>query len=742
MEQDKELIDALDPLFKLPQVKKYLYEVVYKVGSGKKLHPRRFLVTTVGIFLLKKQNFPSKMIIIGSISFCDLVSIYIAGKCGSFSSSNEKIQIKHDSINSIATLVYFLRQAQFPTDILPCSITFCEEDNKSKASHVIRAYDTVFIDRLLSCAFHYNLLVTSPMLRSIHLPSFKTFSITKSIIKSPLLPAILLSLTYEQDVIHLRFVDLALAPILLQLGPLFQYNRFLQTISFERVDFTDSAPIFVQAFAKVHAFRAMNWIFEQIDYNKSFTTFFESISAIGKPVLSLEFRQCNYTIEGFREIIQTIFFNEIFHSLEGFAVHDFPEAEDLPYIVLEIPTCNWVMQNKCLHKISLSGCEIDGSDFLVKLLSFDVGLQQINLSGNNFVTPFRESVKFIVQEIQLLELRNCSFSSFFFSSCVPFISTVAIMELDLSSIKNNNSYEFTSILMHLAELSFPWLETFAFNNNRMNPDQTKIFTRFIEKQASLTSLSINCSIDIEESPFGLNCFIQCLKTKRLKNLSIKSDTTRSFTFGPLLISLFKSLDDILTLDVTNQKIPVQGLNELKPYMQKNLIELHFYGSKFLNFDELADFCESLLETKLQFASFPTNDFIRLLQNESQEKEKRFEMIKTQYLKKYKRYISQKSNILGRTSSTQDVKKTRSLNKIMPEFPSKNLNNCPKQDFKSAVQRSQDVVDLLKECMNDENDTFVEPILSIMANIEEKYSMDNLLNKLKSQYNNNTPSATF
>lgn len=738
MDQEKELLETLDPFFKLPQVKIYWYDVVFKVGISNSLQPRRFLVSTTGIYLIRKKNFPSKFKIIMSISYCDLVSIYVAGNCASFSSSQYQIRFKHEEVYHIASLVYFIRQAQFPTDVLPCNFAFSDNKANEKPIQSPYQYDSLFVDRLLSCAFHYSLLVTKTMLCSIQLPTLKSFSISGSMFDSPLFPAILLSLTYEQDITNLHLIDLTVSPLLQQLAPLIRYNRFIQTITFEHTDFTDSASILDQLFSKTHGFRASNWIFERIEFNKSFGSFFDAISKIGKPIKSIEFKKCTYSIDVFRGVLQSVFFNDCFHSLEEFSVDSFKDSPELlSFMVLEIPTCSWAMQFKRLHKISVTECGIDGSDFLQKIMNFDVGLYHINLSGNFFKTPIKLDQNLVIQELQVLELSNCTFSTSFIESFVKLLKIVKIVELDLSHIQTDGDCNLTMILERLSTLTLPYLEAIAFNDNRMNSAMTCLFTAFIEKQVNLSSISLNSSIDIRESPSGLNNFIQCIQEKKLNNLSLRSDESFDFSYGQLLIPLIKGLNGIKSLDITNQKIQMQGLEELKRLINDGLMELHFNGSNVSSFEDLVSFCEYVLKSKIRLATFPTNDFTRLIRqlsmkNLKSDNEILVDNLKEQFSKNYTGYVIPRSHIFNRTRSisgklAQEVEKI----KVVPR--SESLMKFQKQGIDSAITRTPELEKLLFECLEPEpNESKIDPVLIILSNLDTKYSMKSLLKQLKKQ----------
>ena len=127
MEIDRDFLCSLSPLFRLDDVKIYWCDQVKKVGQTNSLSPRILIIASPGIFLIRKKSFAFQSRIITSISFFDLVSLYVAGDCASFSSRTNQIRVKHQNMTDVAFLAFFIRQMQFPTDILPLNVTLANK---------------------------------------------------------------------------------------------------------------------------------------------------------------------------------------------------------------------------------------------------------------------------------------------------------------------------------------------------------------------------------------------------------------------------------------------------------------------------------------------------------------------------------------------------------------------------------------------------------------------------------------
>lgn len=573
MEIDRDFLSSLSPLFRLDDVKIYWCDQVNKVGQTNSLSPRILIIASPGIFLIRKKSFAFQSRIITSISFFDLVSLYVAGDCASFSSRTNQIRVKHQNMTDVAFLAFFIRQMQFPTDILPLNVTLA---NKNKETFNAPPYqpESLFLDRLLSCIHHFNIMVTNTMLQSASeffpessnnlnnpkplvssnsaqtLPQnlnsiqfatksdpvfsksliqeeiSRVYTFTNDIIDSPLLEQLIMSLAYEQNVDTLKFKSLKLSSILPKCGHLIRSNRFVQTVCLIDVDINGSENVLSQMFSKPHGFKPMKWVFDSCDLShKSFNVFFDAISKNGKNITHLQFIDCFFSNEStFPMLLQSIFFNDGLHALQHLIIDNCVSndqgieghcyIQNLLEHVSEILCCSWAMESKCFHQLSVtkSGSD-DCSLFLTQALTIGSGLEYINLSQNNFVSALTING---FCELKFLGLKNCILSMNFLQSFVQLFKEkkLIVHSIDLSGMKKFlNNDEFTLFLQSLQNVEIDELETLLFDNNLMNSNQTFLFVNFLKCQKKLTNLSINCSISIKESPNGFLSFINYLSSK-------------------------------------------------------------------------------------------------------------------------------------------------------------------------------------------------------------------------------------
>ena len=733
---DRDFLASLNPIFRLDSVKIIYSGSVMKVGQRNSLHPRTFVVASPGIFMIRRKLFSFGSRVVRSISFCDLVSLYVSGDCASFSSKEVQIRVKAKDIQKVAFLVYFIRQTQIPTDVLSLNVNLPDD----AGSLIQSPYqpESLFMERLLSCAFHYNVMLTNTMLLQVDMPQGKTFTINQQVMDSPLFPSVLLSLTYEQDVTHIKFHDLSLVSLLVQCSLLFRYNRFVRTFTFTRVDFTDAERPLLQMFNKPHGLRPVEWIFVDCDVSKpSFVSFFEAMCSVGKRITTVAFKSCAISEDVFRSIFQAIFFNECFHSLECFVLDDMPLLNVMDN-VMEMLCCSWAMQSKCLREIALANCGVDGTDFLKQCFKFDIGLKCIDLSGSELNKPLDPVKDIAVHELSLMKLAGCkNVSLSFFRSLLDLISThsLSITELDLSMLNLENESDMTTVLELLSETTIPGLEVLAFDDNRMDASQTALFVKFLGRHPDLVSLSVSSSIDVSGSPTGLSAFFSTLSGfNDLMRLRLRSDGSMKHTFGKMLIPFLKGemVKKLRFLDITNQSIGAEGIDVLCHLVEHSSLEvLYFDGSITNSLKLLTEICEKLLETNLKFASFPAQDFeksLKILKLDQQEDEivetrdKLSRAFAAKFESQEQEFGPHKLGQFQRSRSTSCSKPAPVRSRAMVRSDS--FGMIP-QGLESATDMSPEVAKLYKECVCAEA-SVPDPIVALISDIQDAISFDGLI----------------
>jgi hypothetical protein len=607
---DCDFLGSLNPLFKLSESMIYWCDQVEKLGHQNQLHPRLFVIASFGVFLVRRKSFNFQSHIVCGISFHDLISLSVTADYAVFRSAVSKIRIKHEKRMDIANIAYVIRVAQFSPEKHRLEVNGLDP---VKALRFVYKPSSLFFDRALSCAVHFNACTYLGALGQIPVPRGQVIEIGKDDLASPVLPTILLSLAYDRTLTQLKLIDLSLSTFLTQAGPLFQWNSTIKTIWCDRTDFTDAATPFAALLNDPHSFRPSDWVFKKCDIAKTvFVQFFETIPRMGGPIRRLEFKHCTISEQVFRSVFEAIFFNECFHSLQIFSAGG-QALGQLTECVCHLTCCRWAMESKCLRRIALKDCGVDGTSVIAQLLQFDVGLREISLDGSDCSKPLPALTKVTICELTYLRLSNAiKMSPAFLNSLFEVLHSysIGIKALDLSALPLSHD-DFSSVLTRMSGETIKDLRALAFDKNRMQSTDTLCFLQFLERQPALTALSLNCSVDASDSPSGLTGLIQFLSKHPLNFLSLRGDDSIKFSFGPLLVPLLTCdifLESITHLDIRHQSVGLEVLAKLLD--QRSLAILHFDGCGCASADALCRFCERVIASPLTFASFPTADFDR------------------------------------------------------------------------------------------------------------------------------------
>ena len=743
---NRELLSSLSPIFNLKDVKIIWAGDVFKVGHANTLRPRFLVISSSGIFLFRNGSFSFQSKLVNSISFFDLVSIYTTDQYASFSSTQTQIRVKLSDMKELSSLVFFIRQTQFPTDVLPINFSFANKQIANTLTLKESPYQpsNVFIDRTLSCMMHFNIHTDNETLEKIQKPLMRSFKITNEMLKLPIFPAILLSFSYEQDVEILKLEKIKLVDLLSQSSVLFSYNRFIKIIEFINVDFQDSHSSLAQLFSNAHNFKPTKWIFSECDLTEiHFKKFMDEVSNIGRDITDLHFSKCKFSDQTFSALFQTIYFNECFHSLNSLSF-DFIEANHILSHLSETLCCSWLLEKKCLHSISVQQAnEVDMSPLLSQILNFELGVTSINFSNNVFKSPLFINNDKKSYELSFIGFKNCKLSNDFINSFISNITKrkIKFRTIDLSCISSNmENSDFTNFLNFLSQLSMPALQSFSFNKNKMNSSQASIFVNFLKQQENLKALSINCSFDIHDSPKGLLSFIEFFNSRSFDYFSIKGNKFASleFSYGRMLLNLLQNLKNAHYLNISHQCIGQEGLEILVPYLNStHLHEIHFDGSNVKSFDFLCKFCTTILSSSVKFASFPEIDFQNLLKATSKFNYDDYETsvndLRDAFLSKYgdlkHNILLENLTSLSQTNKTKEEKE----NTIQSNTKSHILNEetikyVPNSLINSSMNyMQQDIKEIYKECI--ENEHLSQNMQSLLSKIDQITSFDYLFSSI-------------
>lgn len=516
---DRETLSILNPIFKISRVQILWDDDVLDVEKNGTTHNRICLISTTGIYIIKKKSFPHPAKITSSIIISDLATISVVDDKCSFMSSHTQITIQHKNACMFASVVYCVRKAQFPPSILPLTITFPNDDNFELINENSPYQpSSLFIDRVITCALHLKVDIQSSIIQQIQSDlkiTENTFTITKSICKSPLFDAILISLPYDLD-LHKIVVDSCQLSIVFRFfNELLLRGQHVNEISFKSCDFSNSLPFFKQGVTTNGLFKPSKWTFNSIVINESFSALFDSLTLLNCDIKSLTFENCEFSNETMSAVFQSIFFNSCFHHLEFFALNGSLNLSELPFQIASLTCCSWVLLSKCLHMISIKNCSIDVQSILPQLLNSDNGLTNLCLSGGRLVKPLVFDRTPVLNHLTFLDLSNLTVTFESVMSVFDIIKSgnLIIDGLDLSSISFTDDNDKKRFYSKIENITVEPLKTLVFNENVMDENQTRSFALFLKNQSkNLTHLYVNNSIDVSQSSDSVLTFLDSIKS--------------------------------------------------------------------------------------------------------------------------------------------------------------------------------------------------------------------------------------
>jgi len=679
------------------------------------------VISSAGIFLIHDNKYAWQSHLITYISYLDLISIYYSNQTASFSSRNKQIRIKSEHIQTITSLVFLIRQSQFPTDLVPLNLDFGEFDfQKQLPPTSLYKLDQIFLDRVISCVLYLGITINDTvenLIGTIEPLSSRKYYITQELIDSPLFPAISLSISYEQEIHNFHISNSSLSKVISSCVQIFKINRFVKTVVIENCSFIDSAAAIKNCFSVKHNFKPYNWEFLRCDLsNSDFLSFFENLHIITSKVSALSFKEC--IIKDSRGVFQTIFFDDCFHHLESVSIDPFVNEPSLKAGIEELTGCSWIFENKCLRNIEVKNCKVELSESVTTLIRFNIGLSYINLSGNSFLNPIHCQIN---QKITSLVISNSEMNSSFLQSLFSLIFSGQLMvyNLDLSEMiisQTNHKYFLSTVIQ--GDKKIPYLTQFSYNNNEMDSNMSINFSKLINRMDCLTSLSLNKSISIMDSPEGFISLMSVLSSKQITWLSMIGDGTMKMSLGQLLVNyLPKIINNLRYLDVSFQCIGSNGIRFLLSILNKGIEEIYFDGSMILSYEELTIFCEMLYKSSIKCTEFPYSDFQRILKYVSpsldiSELTQNISTIQKAFLAKYKRekikVIIPKDSMRNTQISVQMVTKKASFPSINPPPP-----------IQLAITRDPELEKLFNECIDTNDPSFIEPIYSLWKGIHNQ-----------------------
>ena len=742
--ESEQYISSIHPAIKSGDVRVLYTAKVQEVLKSNELINKIFVISSCGIFLTHKKSFGGAQVD-DFMSFYDIVSINIAGKQCSFSSNGKQIRIKSDKISKLASYVYHVRTTQFPLTLFPCNFHITN-DQKPGISLEVNIYKSKMIlaERITSCAFHYGIDIDSNEMKLFYkYPPlrYNRYMIIPQLFSLKMCQAIILGLSYEQNLHELVISQCRLSDVFDRCGTIFNDNLELQKVVFDECDFADAVPAFHRMLGS-KKFLPTEVSFSNCNgATQDFLSFFEALSDKCNNITSLVFDGTKMNSKSLNSVFQTIFFNDCFHHLETLELNSVGEFDDLELQIGSLAGCSWAITSKCIRTLYVTGCNFDASSMLMKVLNFDIGLHDIHLSNNKFISriPFNIPPK----TSPFLDISYCQCRIQAISSLIEAFATgiIDVYGLDLSSLKMYKPEEIQMLaLMSSDVVVWPHLETFFFDNNKIDVEETLLLSQFIKHQPNLKRVSLNCSIDITESFSGLQGLLDVLAEKPLEELYLRGDETLDFSYGQLLIPFLRKFVEKKTLkvlDISNQKIGSEGIKILRSLLATGIEEIHFDGINASDFNELSSFVRELLKSDLVYASWPHNEYERVLAMpceasankvvyESEEK-----MLHVSFIDHFGFYCDETPRTISHLHKNRCRSTVRPALKEEETNPMKSSAKKADRDKYEKLHlnyRDPDILNTMTQIINVDIDS--DPLINIISSIDKSLNLETLINNVR------------
>ena len=737
---DKDTLGVLIPAFRIPRVQVLWDGDVNFVNSKGQFHERVCLISTIGIYIIKKKSFPHPAKVVDYIVISDLNTIIANENKATFKTYQNEITIQHENISPFVGITHCIRKAQFPLNILPLKTKFPNEEMFGLINDTSPYQPaSLFIDRVITCAVHLRLEISLPLLKMI-ISELKvihsSFKITKKLINSPLFHAVTLALPYDLDLHRIIIDSCPLASVLPFFDELFTRGKLIKELDFINCDFTDSLQSLQNLLSTTSIIKPSKWIFSNIVINDSFTSFFDSLNLLNCNVYSLTFDSCTFTYETMSAVFQSILFNSCFHNLESFSFDGVNNSYDLPLQISSLQCSNWVLLTKCLHFISLSKNNFDATTLIPQLLTIDIGLRKLRMAECNFTSTLSFSKPPPVNHLLYLDLTGSRFTSKSILSIFNLIhsKTLVINGINLSRI-GLNSDEKTEFLSKLYGIELDLLTTFVFDNNELNNDQTLLLSNFIINQRNLKNLSLNNCIDCTNIGPEINVLLDAIDTINLESLCIRADKSQKYCFGKVLVeNIIKiiSKPTLLYFDLRNQIILDEGLYKITQYLLHNSsysLRQLFVDGTYATLNSLLEYCEATINSQLIYAAYPSNDLLMAIANSAEDSNKlqRLESeLFNRFFSKFSKNPCEPPWEIELEQPCDNNPKNVSPVKRDQKIPCLKQFSIIKYFTDSVFQRESNIESLFLECIDTKSHNYKEAIMKFVETIDEKVSFNSLM----------------
>ncbi|OHS94520.1 hypothetical protein TRFO_39309 [Tritrichomonas foetus] len=717
---------------------------VQHVTLSNSLEDRWLLLSYSGIFLLAKKTFHRSLAVTNTISFVDLAMIKVKKSLATFEGKNNtNFSISHPKVVKIASKIYYLHELLFSHPKTQFSLDI-EGSLQSEFNDYLFEFESQqpLSDRFLSCLIHEISTFDESFVKSVYdqlkTESEGTFEITKELATNQFISSISSAISYDNEITTLILSNFSMSAFIPHLTTIISNNNSISCILMKKIDFSE--PFYDNVFELFQdedsLFGATEFIFENCIFGIESHSFFESFSNYQKEIKILSFQNCKFDVGSIELIFQSIFIYKCFHSITAFLINDFAFPEELLPCLVQLGYCEWVLSTHCLQTLSIQNCALKCDQLLNRILKVDCGISDIILSDNCFTGKlYLKSFNSMTS----LTLNGCRFSNF--SILISLFHALSNHEREGIQLNCNSiileDNQWDQFYCKIKNFEIPCLVGLSWDTNSMSLQNITFFVDFIIKQKSLKELSISYCLSNEKEliPILLK-LVSSIKFEVFSMAALNNESALGVDLIPVISELLKC-NSLRSLNISNHLIEDQGMHKILNSMPLSLNELRFDNFGASCAMSIIDICTQIYEKpSIIFASWPSNDEKPALTKspvkQRPELIKQLSELRQKFITKYgKESAGCSEHEFNSVMMSKLITNTSLKNKKKKEIQKKStkVQNYMKDNLilmAKYVDYDDEVLSLLNEC----GDILgVEPMNSIVSEMEKKYTIQDLANEL-------------
>lgn len=680
------------PILKTFPFSIHICERVELAGNRNPGKEKIFIVSTPGIFLLMQKAIQRSYQVVSQIAISEISSMKVSKDSITITSSKDEISILHKNYLTFAASIISIKDGLYARNVNNFKIDIAGTEDNNNISKLIKLYEsrTIIADRFLGACLNFvddlNDLSQIVGVYQTLAKSNGNFVFDDENVMSKYIVPLTFAVSLSPEIKKITVDGVKnIGAFMRMFGSLLAGSNSIKKLSMKNIKFNGNCDLFLLNLK----YSITKLYFTNCDFNEpSGISLFESFSNYGGKFQLIGFENCIFHSKLFEALFQSLYFNECFHSLETIIfINITVNSKQLIDNLVQLVTCTWVINKKCIQNLCVKNCNIVIDRFLSIIFSINTGILNLDLKGSILSESFDISKINSFYSLSYIDLSNCEFKGDSLLSLFKTLSLKNTKEIGIncSSIKIHSKEKF----YHEIEcLKIQHLTKLIWENNEIN----QCFVNFILNH-KLVELSLSNSIDNHSFDFLQEIPI----IGKLKKLSIAlgSDTNAigsSLYF--FLIKLF-SYNHIESLNITNQKVGENAINFLLSPDCIYLKELKFDGFSPSTTEMFFKVIENLISNKnITISTWPIRDE-KILSSDINIKSK-INLIKQKFVAKFGKQSDIESSFdIGKNSLELEskIKSSTQVNETKTKI-SDNIEN-----MKKFVNYSNDIYDIIKECGN-------------------------------------------